>query len=355
MPLVESRQLGFEKIGGGNYDKDAFLVFGPSQASEKLGWLLQTYDSHSSTAYIVGHIQRRDFACVVFVNALVFTLGGEINGQATSFVDAYSLQLRRSLSVAPMRTERSYHGAAVLDSNIVVAGGFDTRGRLATCEAYVVNTNRWIRLPALSEARTSPGIAALANRQLFVIGGYNERDLAKVEYCQLPNKLSEDISNPEFWHEAAPLNIARCGLGVSVLKGKIIAAGGVASDAVEVFQPPTADNHRGQWTLISRMNQERYKFSLTAGQGYLFAFGSHRVPVNTVERLEPVEESRREDDITTWRWTSVSIPLTHRIEIEGALVVPKSLLPTLLTYVFLREHGMLRSRVTVSQEIDFIW
>uniref|UniRef100_A0A0V0J346 Uncharacterized protein n=1 Tax=Schistocephalus solidus TaxID=70667 RepID=A0A0V0J346_SCHSO len=126
--------------------------------------------AHTSGIYLFRQVLSLTFFLPL---ALVFTLGGEINGQATSFVDAYSLQLRRSLSVAPMRTERSYHGAAVLDSNIVVAGGFDTRGRLATCEAYVVNTNRWIRLPALSEARTSPGIAALANRQLFVIGGYN--------------------------------------------------------------------------------------------------------------------------------------------------------------------------------------
>ncbi|VDN14391.1 unnamed protein product [Dibothriocephalus latus] len=77
--------------------------------------------------------------------------------------------------------------------------------------------------------------------------------------------------------------------------------------------------------------------------------GSHQVPVNTVERLEPAdEESRREDDLTTWRWISVSLPLTHRIEIEGALTVSNSLLTNVLTYVFLREHGMLRYRVAIS-------
>ncbi|BHF82955.1 Kelch-like [Sparganum proliferum] len=351
MPLVDRRRRIFEEIGGGEYGKDTFLVFGPSQGSEEHGWLLQTYDSHASTAHAIGHIQRRDFACVVLVNAVIFTIGGEVNGQATGLVDAYSLQSRRSFPVAPMKTERSYHGAAVSGDDIVVGGGFDVRGRLATCEAYMMSTNKWIHLPALSEARTSPGLAALADRQVFVIGGYNERDLAKVEYCQLPDRLSEDIiSSPEFWREAAPLNIARCGLGVAVLRGRIIAAGGVASDAVEVFQPPNADNQRGQWTLISRMNQERYKFSLAAGQGYIFAFGSHQVPVNTVERLEPTGESLREDDITTWRWTSVSVPLVHRIEIEGALAVSESVLTNFLTYVYRREHGMLHCRVGSSSE-----
>ncbi|VDN21276.1 unnamed protein product, partial [Dibothriocephalus latus] len=150
------------------------------------------------------------------------------------------------------------------------------RDFLPGCRVELEFFRVWICLPALSEARTSPGLAALPNRQVFVIGGYNERDLAKVEYCQLPATLSQDITttdnSPEFWREAAPLNIARCGLGVCVMGDRIIAAGGVASDAVEVFQPPNAQSQHGQWTLISRMNQERYKFSLAAGQGYLFAF-----------------------------------------------------------------------------------
>ncbi|VDN45473.1 unnamed protein product [Dibothriocephalus latus] len=110
MPRVDGRRRSFGEIGGGDHDKETFLVFGPSQGSEEHGWLLQTYDTHASSAHIIGHIQRRDFACVVLVNA-------------------------------PMRTERSYHGAVVSAGDIVVGGGFDIRGRLATCEAYVVNTN----------------------------------------------------------------------------------------------------------------------------------------------------------------------------------------------------------------------
>jgi hypothetical protein len=54
---------------------------------------------------------------------------------------------------------------------IIVAGGY-INGKLSTkCEYYCLNTNKWINLPELNEAKASSSLCIMNDKYLFCMGG----------------------------------------------------------------------------------------------------------------------------------------------------------------------------------------
>ena len=103
----------------------------------------------------------------------VFALGGRSAGIDTNTgrFEAYDPQRRRWTRLAPVPQARGGTGAALVNGNIVSAGGEQPQGTIASVYAYRLSTRRWRRLPDLPSPRHGLGVVGHGGRVYVVAGG----------------------------------------------------------------------------------------------------------------------------------------------------------------------------------------
>jgi hypothetical protein len=83
-------------------------------------------------------------------------------------------------SEPPMHTARYDHAAVYHSQHLYVLGGYTNYRCLGECERYVCAESRWEVLPALPIACCAMS-AVLLDNSLYVLGGYDGRDLNTVQ------------------------------------------------------------------------------------------------------------------------------------------------------------------------------
>jgi N-acetylneuraminic acid mutarotase len=132
---------------------------------------------------------------------------------------------------------------AVVNNKIYAIGGFDGTTYSKRVDEYDPINNTWAQKEDMPTARAYSG-AAVYNGEIYVIGGKNksgtnnsEVDLKNVE------KFNPAIGLKGTWHQGLrDLPVERRGIGVEVLKDKIIVLGGQnanASNRVDEYSPTT--------------------------------------------------------------------------------------------------------------------
>ena len=173
---------------------------------------------------------------VAVLDGKIYAVGGYNRDDGTlSSVERYDPETNAWEAVAPMATAREYHVMAVLDGKLYAVGG-----TFSSVERYDPRTNAWEEVAPMATARVNPAAAALDGK-LYAVGGYSGdgSDLSSVErYDPTTNA----------WEAVVPMATARFALGVAVLDGKLYAAGGQKEDdedgdvpvnTVERFDPVT--------------------------------------------------------------------------------------------------------------------
>lgn len=150
---------------------------------------------------------------------------------------------------APMPVKRSEFQAAILDGDIIVAGGFDAGVEV---DALDVSHGVWRRLPDLPYPVHHAGVAALAGR-LYVIGGYGVNDGAAQARVQTYDPSAK------LWTEAASLSSGRGAFGCVAVDGALYVLGGAAEhlngpvvSAVDRYDPA-----RAHWETIAELPTPR--------------------------------------------------------------------------------------------------
>ncbi|VDN15299.1 unnamed protein product, partial [Dibothriocephalus latus] len=185
------------------YSEMDFLVFGKERHNEKDEGIIEAYCLQNQDSRVVGRILKRKACAVVGLQGMLCAIGGKVQGDATGNVDVFDPKTRRNWSLTQMKTARYGHGAVAIGGDIIVCGGKTGDLWLKTCEAFSETTKS--TLPDLVEERSGLGVASLPGRRVFVIGGRNsEKRFSSVEYCQLPDQLTGDITDCAFWKVAAP-------------------------------------------------------------------------------------------------------------------------------------------------------
>ncbi|XP_033984817.1 kelch-like protein 41a [Trematomus bernacchii] len=110
--------------------------------------------------------------CVVSENGLVYCIGGKTDdNKATNKMFAYNHKKSEWKEVATMTKPRAMFGAVIHKGKIVVAGGVNDEGLIASCEAYDFGTNKWSPFTELPQERSSVNLVSCGG-QLFTVGGF---------------------------------------------------------------------------------------------------------------------------------------------------------------------------------------
>ncbi|TRY92803.1 hypothetical protein DNTS_024871 [Danionella cerebrum] len=113
---------------------------------------------------------------VVSQNGLVYCIGGKTDDDKTiNKMFAYNHKKSEWKELAAMKSPRSMFGATVHKGKIVVVGGVNEDGLLASCEAYDFATNKWEVFPEFAQERSSVNVVSVGN-VLHAVGGFTLKE-----------------------------------------------------------------------------------------------------------------------------------------------------------------------------------
>ncbi|XP_016420695.1 kelch-like protein 41a isoform X1 [Sinocyclocheilus rhinocerous] len=109
---------------------------------------------------------------VISQNGLVYCIGGKTDENKTiNKMFAYNHKKSEWKELAAMKTPRSMFGAVFHKGKIIVVGGVNEDGLLASCEAYDFGTNKWEPFPEFVQERSSVNLVSAAG-VLYAVGGF---------------------------------------------------------------------------------------------------------------------------------------------------------------------------------------
>ena len=162
----------------------------------------------------------------------LYIAGGYDGNQYLDSLHCLNMTNMTWMEMSPMLSKRCYIATATLDGKLYVLGGHDGASRLQTVEMYDPKTNMWKEMPSMNHRRSDFGVTVLEGK-IFAVGGFDGQDvLSSVEYfCPTEGK----------WIDSSPLTTPRSGLRVVMMEDKIFVLGGYDGterlSSVECFKP----------------------------------------------------------------------------------------------------------------------
>ncbi len=152
-------------------------------------------------------VKRYAFAMVA-VDGKLFAIGGfNRRGRWLSVVERFDPKNGQWQFVSPMRKQRFFHSAAVLNGQIYVCGGSYDR-ILRDCERYDPGRDQWEVVAAMNKPRKAFSLVAL-NGRLYAVGAFGNDAERSVESYDLNRDewtlLEEKLIQPRRWATAVVL------------------------------------------------------------------------------------------------------------------------------------------------------
>jgi N-acetylneuraminic acid mutarotase len=214
----------------------------------------------------------------------------------------------------PMETGRAGAAAAVLDSQIYVAGGSSVIGPRNAFEVFDPNGEFWRPLPALPEAREQAAMAS-ARGALYLTGGYEKESLEPSDDLWIYDAETGD------WREGKPMPAGRGAHKLITAGGRLFVIGGEGPDAARVFAyDPGAD----QWSTMSwRLSEPRADVAAASdGASTIYVLGGKTARGET-KRAERVNTAtgkwQRLADLPLARSGHTAVLLDNRLHVTGGV------------------------------------
>ena len=146
-------------------------------------------------------LRPRNRLTLVELNNKLIALGGEFEGKATTFCEAYSLKDGSWSEIAPMPRPRKNFAALVFRGKIIVAGGWEMKeGKYkvfhSEVDVYCPKKNEWATVEPMPKGRDGVRAVAWGNRMYF-LGGYDGTLTSYMDIGQLVRsadwKVDEEI------------------------------------------------------------------------------------------------------------------------------------------------------------------
>lgn len=220
------------------------------------------------------------------------------------------------ITLPSMPTARQEVAVASLDGRVFVLGGFGpTAEPMTTVEVYDPSTSTWESRAPLP-VPTHHAAAAVVGHRLFIVGGFTG---GRVSWTALDDVYEYDVAR-NTWTPRASLPLARGGLAVAVLAGRLHALGGSAdrvTNAHDVYDPAT-----DRWTTANPMPTARDHLAAVVFHERIWAIGGRQSffgqQYANVEVYDPATDSWQTGaPLPTGRGGLAAVPLGDRIYVFG--------------------------------------
>ena len=184
-------------------------------------------------------------------NGQVLVAGGGNDSGVVATAELYDPATGLWTATGHMATTRISHTATLLpDGRVLVAGGRDNNEiRLATAELYNPATGLWTATGKMTAARTIHTATLLPNGQVLVAGGYVFGSIASAElYDPATGRwtATANLATARYFHTATLLP-----------NGQVLVAGGYGNTGLAVASAELYDPATGLWTATDSMTTER--------------------------------------------------------------------------------------------------
>ncbi|HEX5752830.1 MAG TPA: kelch repeat-containing protein [Archangium sp.] len=233
--------------------------------------------------------QRHVHAASLLPDGRILVTGGQDGTGTLASAEVYSPLAGTWTATAAMTSARYYHGANLLaDGKVLVTGGYSGSVALATAELYDPATGTWTSAGTMASARYLHAATLLPDGKVLVTGGY--RASAVLATAELYDPATGT------WTSAGTMASVRYHHAATLLPdGKVLVTGGyngaVSLATAELYDPAT-----GTWTSAGSMGSPRYSHSATLlPDGKVLVAGGYNGAVLTTAELY---------DPSTGAWTS---------------------------------------------------
>lgn len=117
----------------------------------------------------------------------------------------------------------SAYALVAFEGHLYLFGGWDSQGYVNAVYSYDPSRDEWHSLMPMPTGRGYAG-AAVAGRQLFIIGGYDGKNILAVNEVYSPDQ-DNGVDNP--WEIEAPLPEGRYAMGIASMADMIHVIGGI--------------------------------------------------------------------------------------------------------------------------------
>jgi Galactose oxidase, central domain/Kelch motif len=240
--------------------------------------------------------------------SVLFVGGRSLNGASLASAELYNPTLNLWRPAGTMSGPRTGHATTLLHTGqVLVTGGWGSRGLIGTAELYNPNTGQWSPAGSMKIARTGHTATLLGNGDVLVAGGYGSGGvLRSAEMYHVDQTTGQGQ-----WVDATDLLVPRAGHSASRLSNDTVFVVGGEDDKGMLTSSELYDATNNQWVFGSNLITPRsfHTATLLQDESLLVTGGtllrSDRV---SAERVTPITQA-----ILQWDLPSDSTVIGHKI------------------------------------------
>lgn len=201
---------------------------------------------------------------LAYADGFAYTMGGFVDGAYSAALRYYSPIHKTWYQRPAMNTARMHHGAAGVNSELFVIGGYNGTV-LDTVEKYDTITQTWSAAASLPEPLFASGVCSVGE-QIYVFGGVNE---TKSEFSQ--SVYVYDTIRDE-WAAKQDMPFAAAYQCVAAVGGKIYLMGGIDQNGsrYSIYEYSIQDD---TWEQKTTMHTARHNAAVAQCNGKLYIMG----------------------------------------------------------------------------------
>jgi hypothetical protein len=262
-------------------------------------------------------IKREEFTATLLADGRVLVVGGNEHIGLLASAELYDPSSGRWSSTGSLMTAREYQTATRLaDGRVLVAGGYSQPHALASAELYDPSTGTWSATGSMATARAFSTATLLSDGRVLVVGGENlGGPLGSLATAELYDPLTGR------WTATGSLSTAREDQTATRLAdGKVLIAGGYqqrGGDPVNVLSSAELfDPDLGTWTSAGSVAATRSGHSATLlDDGKVLVAGGSRSASG-----EPSLTSSDLYDPATGTWSATGTMTQGRVDHTAILL-----------------------------------
>ena len=211
---------------------------------------------------------RAGHTATLLPNGQVLVAGGENTTGVLASAELYNPSTGRWTVTGSMATPRINHQATLLpNGQVLVSGGNNSTGPLASAELYNPSTGQWTTTGSMTITRTMHGATLLLNGQVLVAAGNNTVASSTGNTAELYNPAKGT------WQATGSMQSSHSFTLTLLADGRALAVdgSGTVNSPGEIYNPST-----GQWTVTGNMYYAHSGgVAVLLPNGDALAYGNH--------------------------------------------------------------------------------